>query len=98
MQHSTKALFLCIMYLFFMGCQSAKETSYIANDVNSFRDKRISAVTLKNGEIRHYDKIGGRYIEERRDSAIVKQIVGFDPTGATLNFELSRILEVQSQA
>jgi len=80
-----------------MGCQSAKESSYIGEDIGSFRDKKVSAITLKNGEIRKYDKVGGRYFEEKRDSGLVKQIVGLDPTGASLNVELSRVLEVQCQ-
>jgi hypothetical protein len=92
------ALSLCALYVFFIGCQSAKESSFIAEDINSYRNKKISAVTLKNGEMYKYDKVGGRYIEERRDTAMVKEIVGFDQTGVALNFELARILEVQCQS
>ena len=97
MRHPRNALILCALYVFFIGCQSTKESSYIASDISSYRDKKITAVTLKNGEIYRYDKVGGRYIEEKRDSATLKQIVGFDPLGAALNFELSKILEVQGQ-
>lgn len=97
MRHPRIALLLCTLYVFFMGCQSSKETSYIGEDIGSFRDKKVSALTLKNGEIRRYDNVGGRYFEEKRDSGLVKQIVGLDPTGASLNVELSRVLEVQCQ-
>jgi hypothetical protein len=87
-----------MLYVFFMGCQSSKETSYIGQDIGSFRDKKVSSLTLKNGEVRKYDKIGGRYYEEKRDSGFTRQIVGLDPTGASLNVDISRILEVQCQA
>lgn len=44
-----------------------------------------------------YDKVGGRYIEEKKDSSTIKEIVGFDPLGVALNFEVSKIIEVQCQ-
>jgi hypothetical protein len=92
------AFLFCSLYVFFIGCQSTKESSFIAEDVSSFRDKKISAITLKNGEIRKYDRVGGRYYEEKRDTGTLKQVVGYDPTGSALNVELSRILEVQCQS
>ena len=98
MRHPRNALILCALYVFFMGCQSTSEIRYAGTDVVSYRDKKISAVTLKNGEMYKYDKVGGRYVEEKRDSATIKQIVGFDPLGAGLNFEISKILEVQAQS
>ena len=98
MRNPRNALLLCALYVFFMGCQSAKESSYIADDINSFRDKRITAVTLKNGETYKYDKVGGRYYEERRDSQFVRKIVGYDLLGTAQNIDLSRVLEVQSSA
>jgi len=98
MAHPRIPLLLCTLYVFFMGCQSVRESSYIGSDIGSFRDKKISSVTLKNGEVRTFDNIGGRYYEEKQDSGYTRKIVGFDPTGATLNLELSRVLEVQCQA
>ncbi len=97
MRYPRNGLLLCTLYMFFMGCQSTKESSYIGVDIGSFRGKKISAVTLKNGEIRKYDKVGGRYYEEKRDSGLVRQIVGLDAMGASLNIDLNRILEVQCQ-
>ena len=96
MRQPRNALLLCALYVFFMGCQSAKESSYIAEDINSYRDKRINTITLKNGETYKYDKVGGRYYEERRDSGFVRKIVGYDLMGTALNFDLNRVLEVQS--
>lgn len=78
-----------------MGCQSTKESTYVADDTTSYRGKKVSAVTLKNGQIYRYDEVGGRYIEEKRDTGFVKEIVGFDATGTALNFDLGKILEVQ---
>ena len=79
-----------------MGCQSSKEASFISQDISSFRDKKITAITLKNGEIRKYDKVGGRYYEEKTDTGFVRKIVGFDAVGTALNVNLDRVLEVQS--
>ncbi len=80
-----------------MGCQSTKEASYIAQDVSSFHDKKITAITLKNGEVREYDNVGGRYYEEKSDTGFVRKIIGFDAIGTALNINLDRVLEVQSQ-
>lgn len=96
MRQPRNALLLCALYVFFMGCQSAKESSYIAEDINSYRDKRINIITLKNGETYKYDKVGGRYYEEIRDSGFVRKIVGYDLMGTAINFDLNRVLEVQS--
>jgi hypothetical protein len=97
MQQPRIALLLCALYVFFIGCQSSKESSYLADDIHSYRDQKVSSVILKNGELYKYDKVGGRYIEERKDTATIKQIVGFDVSGIALNFEITRILEVQCQ-
>jgi hypothetical protein len=88
---------LSLLYVFFIGCQSTKESSCLAEDISAYRGKKITSLTLKNGETYRYDKVGGRYVEERKDTAVVKEVVGFDPTGLALNFEISRILEIQCQ-
>ncbi len=98
MRHPRIALLLCMLYVFFMGCQSTKEYSYLADDVSSYRDKKITAVTLKNGDLYKYDKVGGRFVEEKKDNSTFKEIVGFDQLGAALNFELGKVLEVQCQS
>jgi len=49
----------------FLGCQSSKEASFLARDVNSYQNKRITLVTLKNGSVFEFDNIGGRYFEEK---------------------------------
>lgn len=97
MRHPKIPLILCVLYFFFMGCQSTKEASYIAQDVSSFHDKKITAITLKNGEVREYDNVGGRYYEEKSDTGFVRKIIGFDAIGTALNINLDRVLEVQSQ-
>lgn len=97
MRHPRNALILCALYVFFMGCQSAKESSYVADDISLYRDKKIIAVTLKNGEIYKYDKVGGRFVEEKKNNSTFKEIVGYDQLGTALNFELAKVLEVQCQ-
>lgn len=96
MRHRFITFLLCGLYVFFIGCQSSKQGTYLADDTNSYRDKRVNSVTLKNGETRIYDKVGGRYYEEKRDSVFERKIVGYDPAGAALNFDINKILEVQT--
>jgi hypothetical protein len=91
------AAFFCILYISFLGCQHSREYSYIAEDISSYRNKKVTAVTLKNGDTHIYDKGGGHYIEERRDSVVLRKIVGFDDANHALNVDLDKILEVQSE-
>ncbi len=96
MRHTKAPLLLCILYLFFIGCQSTKEYSYVASDTNGFRGKKISTITLKDGSIRDYNDVGGTFYEERTDSTTVTQkIVGIDANNQPLNVNLDRVLEVQ---
>ncbi len=95
MRHTKAPLFLCILYLFFIGCQSTKEYSYVASDTNKFRDKKISTITMKDGSIRSYNDIGGTFYEERTDSTISRNIVGLDANNELLSVNLNNVLEVQ---
>ncbi len=98
MRHTKLPLFLCLLYIFFIGCQSVKETSYVASDTNGFRGKKISTITLKDGSIRDYNDVGGTFYEERADSTkVIQKIVGMDANSQPLNVNLDRILEVQCQ-
>jgi hypothetical protein len=92
-----KPLFLIFLISCLFGCQSTKESSFLARDVNSFQDKRITMITLKNGDVYTYDKTGGRYYEEKTDTGIVRKIVGFGSANEPINFDLSKIIEVKTQ-
>ncbi len=97
MRHTKLPLFLCVLYLFFIGCSSAKEYSYAATDVKSFRNLSINKVTLKDGSKRTYGDGGGLYSEVKSDSGISKKIFGFDKENNPLDIDLERILEVHTR-
>jgi len=97
MRHPRNALLLCALYVFFTGCQSTKDYAYLAQDTRSYTDKKITSLTLKNGDVVIFDKIGGRYSEEKRDSGALRQFIGFDQAGQTKTVDFSRVLEVQCQ-
>ncbi len=96
MQHSKTPFFLCVLYIFFIGCQSTKMYSYIANDTYGFRGKKITKVTLKDGDIREFNEDGGTFYQDRIDSnTVVQKIIGIDANNQPFNVNLDRVLEVQ---
>src|ERR1043165_3279570 len=92
-----KELLFIVLLGFLFGCQSTKEPSYLARDVSSYQNKRITLITLKNGSVFEFDNMGGRYFEEKSDTGIVKRIIGFSGSNEQLTFDISRVLEVQTK-
>lgn len=94
MKNHNLVLVLAVGSFLFVGCQTTQLYHYSAADVSSFRNKRISSITLKNGDIETFNESGGIYLEQRQDSSSVEKIVGNTPDARTLEFELTKVLEV----
>lgn len=96
MKYSKVLVFLTILGGFW-GCQSSKEASYLARDVSSYQNKRITVVTLKDGSVYEFDNMGGRFFEEKKDTGMARRIIGYSPSNDQLTFDLSRVLEVRTR-
>ena len=97
MRNLQAPLFLILFFIGANGCKISREFNYVAKETSTFHNKKIVSVTLLTGESLRYDNAGGRYYEEKKDTGIVKKIVGFDRADQPLNVDLNRILEVKCQ-
>jgi hypothetical protein len=96
MIHRHRVLLVAALYALFLGCQSTKVYRYPAAEVSSYRDKRISALVLKNGDVQAFGDAGGMYVEFRRDTLRIQKIIGNDQDNRSVEYDLDRVLEIES--
>ena len=93
--HRKTTVLWFIALLSVLGCQTTRTHYYRAQDVESYREQRITEVTLTSGDRLYYTKPGGFYSEEKNGASTLKRIVGFNEDHQPQNIDLAEILEVK---
>jgi hypothetical protein len=89
---------ILIVGLWTAGCQTVREYNYLANETLDYRDKKITSIVTKKGDVVNYDIAGARYIVDVRDTTMERKVIGFNIENRPISMPIEQILEISCEA
>lgn len=98
MWHRARFVVFLVIGFSIVGCQSTKEYNYLVGESLDFRDKKITSIVTKKGDIIYYDIGGARYVVDVKDTTMERKVIGFSIENKPTSTPLEHILEVTCES
>ena len=98
MRHRIRFGIFLLLSCWITACQSTREYNYLVNETLDFRDKKITSIVTKKGEVIYYDIGGARYIVDVKDTTIERKVVGYSLENRPTSIPLENILEINCES
>ena len=98
MWHRARFVILLVISSSIVGCQSTREYNYLVGESLDFRDKKITSIVTKNGNVIYYDIGGARYVVDVRDTTMERKVIGFSIENKPTSTPLESILEITCES
>ena len=98
MSATRRFIMILVVGLWISGCQTIREYNYLANETLDYRDKKITSIVTKKGDIVYYDIAGARYIVDVQDTTMERKVIGFNIENRPVSTPIEQILEITCEA
>ncbi len=98
MWHRARFAFLLLLSGWIVGCQSTREFNYLVSETLDFRDKKITSIVTKKGDVIYYDIAGARYVVDVKDTTMERKVIGFSIENKPTSTPLENILEINCES